>query len=66
MHGSCPDCLILCAGDPHEEVFRDVPRPSPARVARLYEEVATLIKPAPVVAVSLNTAGLDEEEHENS
>jgi uncharacterized NAD-dependent epimerase/dehydratase family protein len=62
MHGSCPDCLILCAADPREEVFRGVPRPSPARMVRLYEEVAALIKPAPVVAVSLNTAGLDEEE----
>src|SRR5215213_5704723 len=61
-HGSCPDCLILCAADTHEEVFRGVPRPSPARVARLYEEVASLIKPAPVVAVSLNTGGLDEKE----
>jgi D-glutamate N-acetyltransferase len=61
MHGSCPDCLILCSADPHEEVFRDVPRPSPARMARLYEEVASLVKPAPVVAVSLNTRGLDEE-----
>jgi uncharacterized NAD-dependent epimerase/dehydratase family protein len=30
-------------------------------VARLYEEVASLIKPAPVVAVSLNTRGMDEE-----
>ena len=64
MHGSCPDCLILCSADPHEEVFRNVPRPSPARVARLYEEVASLIKPAPVVAVSINTRGLDEEESE--
>jgi uncharacterized NAD-dependent epimerase/dehydratase family protein len=62
MHGSCPDCLILCAADPHEEVFRGVPRPSPALAARLYEEVASLIKPAPVVAVSLNTRGLDEQE----
>ena len=62
MHGSCPDCLILCSADPQEEVFRGVPRPSPARVARLYEEVATLIKPAPVVAVSLNTSRLDEKE----
>jgi uncharacterized NAD-dependent epimerase/dehydratase family protein len=61
MHGSCPDCLILCAADPSEEVFHGVPRPSPARVARLYEEVAALIKPAPVVAVSLNTRGMDEE-----
>ncbi|HYQ84470.1 MAG TPA: DUF1611 domain-containing protein, partial [Rubrobacter sp.] len=65
MHGSCPDCLILCAGDPHEEVFRDVPRPSPAHVSRLYEEVASLIKPAPVVAVSLNTKDLNEEEAED-
>jgi len=62
MHGSCPDCLILCSADPHEEVFRGVPRPSPARVARLYEEVASLIKPAPVVAVSLNTRAVHEEE----
>ena len=62
MHGSCPDCLILCAGDPREEVFSGVPRPSPARVARLYEEVAALIKPSPVVAVSLNTKGLDEKQ----
>jgi len=62
MHGSCPDCLILCSADPHEEVFRGVPRPSPARVARLYEEVASLIKPAPVAAISLNTRGLHEEE----
>jgi len=30
-------------------------------VARLYEEVAALIKPASVVAVSLNTRGMNEE-----
>jgi uncharacterized NAD-dependent epimerase/dehydratase family protein len=65
MHGSCPDCLILCSADPTEEVFRGVPRPSPARAARLYEEVAALIKPAPVVAISLNTRGLDEAEAHN-
>jgi uncharacterized NAD-dependent epimerase/dehydratase family protein len=65
MHGSCPDCLILCSADPAEEVFRGVPRPSPARVARLYEEVAALIKPAPVVAVSLNTRGMEEREAQN-
>jgi uncharacterized NAD-dependent epimerase/dehydratase family protein len=62
MHGSCPDCLILCSADPAEDVFRGVPRPPPARVARLYEEVASLTKPAPVVAVSLNTRGMEESE----
>ena len=62
LHGSCPDCLILCAADPTDEVFRDVPRPSASHVARLYEEVASLVKPAPVVAVSLNTRGFCEGE----
>ena len=64
LHGSCPDCLILCAADAHEEVFAGIPRPSPAHVARLYEEVAALVKPAPVVAVSVNSSGLEEAEAE--
>jgi uncharacterized NAD-dependent epimerase/dehydratase family protein len=60
LHGSCPDCLILCTAPPDEEVFAGVPRPAPAHAARLYEEVAALVKPAPVVAVSVNTRGLDD------
>ena len=40
------------------EVFAGVPRPTPARAARLYEEVTALVKPAPVVAASVNTRGL--------
>ncbi len=60
LHGSCPDCLILCAAPPDEEVFAGVPPPTPAHAARLYEEVAALVKPAPVVAVSVNTRGLDD------
>ena len=66
LHGSCPDCLILCtaAGEPREEVFTGVPRPAPAHAARLYEEVAALTKPAPVVAVSVNTKGLGDDEAE--
>jgi len=60
LHGSCPDCLILCAAPQNEEVFAGVPRPEPSRIARLYEEVAALVKPAPVVAVSVNTRGLDD------
>jgi uncharacterized NAD-dependent epimerase/dehydratase family protein len=62
LHGSCPDCLVLCADASREEVVTGVPRPAPARAARLYEEVASLVKPAPVVAVSVNTRGLDEDE----
>ncbi len=60
LHGSCPDCLILCADASDEEVFIGVPHPNIAHIARLYEEVAALVKPALVVAVSVNTRGLDE------
>lgn len=62
LHGSCPDCLILCADASGEEVVPGVPRPEPSHIARLYEEVAALVKPAPVVAVSVNTRGLDDAE----
>ncbi len=60
LHGSCPDCLILCADASDEAVFAGVPRPDVGPIVRLYEGVAALIKPAPVVAVSVNTNGLDE------
>ena len=65
LHGSCPDCLILCTDASEEGVFAGVPSPDVVRIARLYEEVAALVKPAPVVAVSINTKGLDEEAAEN-
>lgn len=60
LHGSCPDCLVLCCDASEEWIMGLVPRPSPSRAARLYEEVAALVKPAPVVAVSVNTRGLDD------
>ena len=62
LHGSCPDCLILCVSPDDSLGYAGVPRPTPARAARLYEEVAALVKPAPVVAVSANTRGLSEDE----
>lgn len=62
LHGSCPDCLVLCVSPDNGPGYAGVPRPTPARAARLYEEVAALVKPAPVVAVSANTRGLSEEE----
>ena len=64
LHGSCPDCLILCADASDEDVVPGVPRPEPSHIARLYEEVAALIKPASVVAVSVNTRGLSDVEAE--
>ncbi len=60
LHGSCPDCLILCADASEEDVFARVPSPNPQEIARIYEEVAALVKPAAVVAVSVNSRGLDD------
>ena len=62
LHGSCPDCLILCADTSQEDIVPGVPRPEPSHIARLYEEVAALVKPAPVVALSVNTGSLEEAE----
>ena len=62
LHGSCPDCLILCVSPDDTLGYAGVPRPTPARAVRLYEEVAALVKPAPVVAVSANTRGLSDED----
>ena len=60
LHGSCPDCLILCADARQEKVFTSVPAPDPKEIVNLYEGVAALVKPAQVVAVSVNTEGLGE------
>lgn len=62
LHGSCPDCLILCADvrGPGEELFLGVPFPEPKKIARLYEDLAALVKPAPVVAVSMNTSAISD------
>jgi uncharacterized NAD-dependent epimerase/dehydratase family protein len=62
LHGSCPDCLILCVSPDEAPGYAGVPRPTPARAVRLYEEVAAFVKPAPVVAVSANTRGLSDED----
>jgi len=64
LHGSCADCLILCADASDDEIMAGVPRPAVSQAARLYEEVASLVKPAPVVAVSVNTRGLEDGEAE--
>ena len=60
LHGSCPDCLVLCADASLEKVFTRIPVPDLKEIIDLYEGVAALVKPAHVVAVSVNTDGLDE------
>ncbi|MDQ3386478.1 MAG: DUF1611 domain-containing protein [Actinomycetota bacterium] len=64
LHGSCPDCLVLCCDALDERIMGLVPRPNVSRMVRLYEETAALVKPAPVVSISVNTRGLNDEEAE--
>jgi uncharacterized NAD-dependent epimerase/dehydratase family protein len=61
VHGAAPDLMVLChqAGRTHINGY-DVPIPPLAQVRRMYEDVAGWLKPAPVVAVALNTLGLSD------
>jgi uncharacterized NAD-dependent epimerase/dehydratase family protein len=62
VHGSAPDLMVLChqAGRTHINGY-DVPIPPLTQVQRMYEEAAGWLKPAPVVAVALNTLGLSDD-----
>jgi uncharacterized NAD-dependent epimerase/dehydratase family protein len=63
VHGSAPDLMILChqAGRTYINGY-DMPIPPLSTVAQMYETAAAWVKPAPVVAVALNTLGLSDEE----
>jgi len=63
VHGSAPDVMVLCheAGRTHIHEY-DVPIPPLPQVRAIYETAAGWLKPAPVVAVALNTFGMPEDE----
>ncbi len=63
VHGSAPDIMILChqAGRTHIHEY-DVAIPPLSQVRAIYETAAGWLKPAPVVAVALNTFGMPEDE----
>ncbi len=63
LHGSSPDAMVLV----HQAGLRQIDEypvviPPLDRLVRIYEDAAGWIKPAPVVAIALNTRGLDAEE----
>jgi uncharacterized NAD-dependent epimerase/dehydratase family protein len=62
LHGSAPHALVLChrAGTTEIEGFPGHPIPSLAALVELHERISLPARPARVVAVAVNTAGLDE------
>ncbi len=62
LHGSAPHALVLChaAGTTEFEGVPGHPLASLPELVDLYERVGLTVRPAPVVAVALNTSGLDE------
>jgi uncharacterized NAD-dependent epimerase/dehydratase family protein len=61
LHGSCPDAMILCHA-PMRTMHRhtDVPIPPLNTYRQLYESMLAPLHPGKVIAVSLNTYGMDE------
>jgi uncharacterized NAD-dependent epimerase/dehydratase family protein len=62
LHGSAPDALILChrAGSMAINGYPQTPIPPLAEVVAAYETAVGWVRPARVVAIGLNTAGLDD------
>jgi uncharacterized NAD-dependent epimerase/dehydratase family protein len=62
LHGSAPDALILChkAGSTAIDGYPSTPIPPLPEVVAAYEAAVSWVRPARVVAIGLNTAGLDE------
>ena len=64
LHGSCPDALILCHNASRVGINgrEDFPLQSLTRTIEAYELMASLVHPAKVVGIALNTSKVDESE----
>lgn len=67
LHGACPDALILChqssrefIGDYREAAWLRIPPLT--EYVRLYESIGSAVHPTRVIAVSLNTYDLTDEQ----
>jgi len=63
IHGAQPDLMVLChqAGRTHIHEY-DMRIPPLARMRDIYESAAAWLRPAPVVALALNTIGLSDDD----
>ncbi|WP_114575862.1 DUF1611 domain-containing protein [Saliphagus sp. LR7] len=62
LHGAAPDRLVLCHEAGREAIhgYESFELPPISEYVDLYESLAAPVAPAPVVAGTLNTAGLEE------
>ena len=61
LHGSCPDAMVLChAPTRTEHRHTDVPIPPLETYRHLYEQMLAPLHPGKVLAISLNTMGMEE------
>lgn len=62
MHGSLPHAMVMCAQPSRTAINNHpwVPIPPLAEFIRLQEQAAAPLRPAPVIAVALNTFDLDD------
>src|SRR3954463_6860316 len=63
LHGCMPDALILChrAGSTHNDDYPWLAIPPLPELVTRAEEAAAWVRPAPVVAVALNTRGVGDD-----
>ena len=63
LHGSLPHAMVLCHQPSRRTINNHpwVPLPPLADLVRMHEAAAAPLRPAPVIAVALNTYDLDEE-----
>jgi len=64
LHGSCPDAMVMCTvpGRVHHDGMPQCPITDIAEQIGLCERMAGCVHPAKVVAVSVNTAELSEQQ----
>ena len=64
LHGCLPDALVLChrAGATVIDDYHETPIPSLTSLIALYEGAIGWVRPARVVAIALNTRGMDDDE----
>jgi uncharacterized NAD-dependent epimerase/dehydratase family protein len=64
LHGSLPHAMVLCHQPSRTAINRQewVPIPPLAELVRMHELVAAPLRPAPVIAIALNTFDLSDAE----